>query len=410
MNKCSYCGTEARPGDNFCLNCGNRLLSATPLEDNATLSAQNNWVAPSQGMEAAPLPDNAPDDDRTVIGSAQAEATTRSDAPPNKPEKPARFSLRSNNGQEYLLDKWEITIGRAPERDISFPQDKLISRHHATVLYENGNYVLRDEGGTNGTFVNGQQLERKGSQVLQDGDHIVVGDQELVFYAPGTEDIEEPQTILIPSSTHLSYDTKADEEAAGDLSDSGRTKTWESFSAPSVPVAPGEEKPLDIPTPAPPEAPMAPEAEVTLSNFTSLPQLTLPDMASMDSLVAASTVLDGQIRSLQEQLQAAHEAVRSHEAELTETTNQFRDQMRQVSDLIKNTIADGARSRDELGWSKLLQILQDVMSNPDHIVYVQKFAHRASDVNAVFKLYEGVLKTLDECDSLLSRLIGEEKQ
>ncbi|TMC19989.1 MAG: zinc-ribbon domain-containing protein, partial [Chloroflexi bacterium] len=26
MDKCPYCGAETRPSDNFCLNCGNRLL------------------------------------------------------------------------------------------------------------------------------------------------------------------------------------------------------------------------------------------------------------------------------------------------------------------------------------------------------------------------------------------------
>lgn len=30
LEKCPYCGAEARPGDNFCLNCGNRLLPAIP--------------------------------------------------------------------------------------------------------------------------------------------------------------------------------------------------------------------------------------------------------------------------------------------------------------------------------------------------------------------------------------------
>jgi len=30
MDKCPYCGAKTRPGDYFCLNCGNRLLSASP--------------------------------------------------------------------------------------------------------------------------------------------------------------------------------------------------------------------------------------------------------------------------------------------------------------------------------------------------------------------------------------------
>jgi hypothetical protein len=30
MEKCNYCGTETRPGEFFCSNCGNRLLAAPP--------------------------------------------------------------------------------------------------------------------------------------------------------------------------------------------------------------------------------------------------------------------------------------------------------------------------------------------------------------------------------------------
>ena len=30
-DRCPYCGAKTQPGDNFCLNCGNRLLSAPPL-------------------------------------------------------------------------------------------------------------------------------------------------------------------------------------------------------------------------------------------------------------------------------------------------------------------------------------------------------------------------------------------
>src|SRR5205814_6582735 len=57
MDKCPYCGAETRPGDNFCLNCGNRLLPATPspqqaqpVMGEATLPASEEWAPPSQGM------------------------------------------------------------------------------------------------------------------------------------------------------------------------------------------------------------------------------------------------------------------------------------------------------------------------------------------------------------------------
>ena len=53
MDKCPYCSAETRPGDNFCLNCGNRLVPSTPSPQqaqpvfgDATLPASEDWVPP----------------------------------------------------------------------------------------------------------------------------------------------------------------------------------------------------------------------------------------------------------------------------------------------------------------------------------------------------------------------------
>jgi len=62
-------------------------------------------------------------------------------------ERPARFILHADNGdvlQEYVLEKPEISIGRAPNSDILLSKDKLTSRRHATVSFENGKYILHD--------------------------------------------------------------------------------------------------------------------------------------------------------------------------------------------------------------------------------------------------------------------------
>src|SRR5436853_1372174 len=79
------------------------------------------------------------------------------------------------------MEKLEISIGRAPKSDILLSKDKLTSRRHATVRYENGSYVLYDERSANGTFVNGQQLEEMIPHSLRDGDHIGIGERGLIF-------------------------------------------------------------------------------------------------------------------------------------------------------------------------------------------------------------------------------------
>src|SRR6185312_3673941 len=227
--KCPYCGAETRPGDNFCLNCGNRLLStasssspqqAPSAANDTTLATPDNWVAPTPSVasfeENAPtIADSGPDPSpyRTEIEVPTPQATL------DRIEQPARFILRSDNSeivQEYPLDKLEISIGRAPNSDILLSKDKLTSRRHATVHYEHGQYVLRDEHSANGTFVNGQQIEEMVPLALKNDDHIGIGEHELIFRAYGTSDVENWPTISVSSeslATEMTYRTREDELA-----------------------------------------------------------------------------------------------------------------------------------------------------------------------------------------------------
>src|SRR5262249_55248495 len=136
------------------------------------------WADPSAPTVAA-LPPEAPTV-RDAVLAPTAQATL------DRIEEPARFLLRSESGetlQEYLLDKAEIVIGRAPTSDVLLSKDKLTSRRHATVRYENGHYYLYDDHSANGTFVNGQQIEDTASHLLNDGDHVGIGEHELVFHS-----------------------------------------------------------------------------------------------------------------------------------------------------------------------------------------------------------------------------------
>jgi hypothetical protein len=155
-----------------------------------------------------------------------------------------------------------------------------------------------------------------------------------------------------------------------------------------------------------PSAPLEVSSGVTFSRLTSLPQPTLPDVAP---LTAALATLDGQVASLQEQLNATQEAMRNHESDIVQTTNQLRSGVRSVSDRMDKTIADVARTREQLAWSELLQLMEDVMNNPRDIEYVIKLARKARELNKVFQIHQNVLSTLAECTSLLRSLVGEER-
>lgn len=51
----------------------------------------------------------------------------------------------------------EIRIGRADDNQLVLPGAK-VSRHHATVLWKNNEWIVRDENSGNGTFVNGMKI------------------------------------------------------------------------------------------------------------------------------------------------------------------------------------------------------------------------------------------------------------
>lgn len=437
MSKCPSCGADTRPGDNFCLNCGNRLFPAASssqqepmMGGDATIPGPDNWGTP---MDLATIPAAAPggwseSDDKTIAANAPEELPTlRADAGDTQAaldtiENPARFVVRtpeSSTSQEYLLDKKVMTIGRVPESDICFPEDKLVSRTHATVRYENGGYILRDDGSANGTFLNSQELPKMTDQGLRDGDIILIGDQELTFRtaAPVESGIEEGETVIIAIEAPAGEATQADEDMTLVGNDPLGTRTMEfggqaaaSSSTTAGPPAPLEVTPVESsPEQAPevPPPPPMPQTEVTVNSFTSLAQPSLPEMAS---LLAASATLQREITSLQQQLGTAHEAVRNQEAEIAQRTDQLRSAMRRLAERMDNTIAGVARSHDEQNWDDLLRLIQDTISKPRDIGNAMELARRSVDVDKVLQVYQGVLNTLAECNSLLRGLIGEEKQ
>jgi hypothetical protein len=132
-------------------------------------------------------------------------------------------------------------------------------------------------------------------------------------------------------------------------------------------------------------------------------------MPDMTSLLAAMSTLDGQVMSLQEQVNATQEALRTHETDIAQTANQLRTGVRRVAERMDSTIADVARRREELAWAELLQLMEDVMNNPRDIEYVTKLARKARELNKVFQIHQSVLNTMAECNSLLRGMIGEER-
>jgi hypothetical protein len=70
-----------------------------------------------------------------------------------------------------------LTIGRLPECDVVI-DDRGASRRHAQVRVAGGEATLTDLGSTNGTLLNGQQVQ---ARQLADGDRITIGSTLIEF-------------------------------------------------------------------------------------------------------------------------------------------------------------------------------------------------------------------------------------
>jgi hypothetical protein len=83
----------------------------------------------------------------------------------------------SRAGQQLGLVRGVNTIGRSHKCNIAL-EDGSISGEHARIQFENGQFILYDLASLNGTFVNGQRVQK---QLLMDGDEIKLGETVLVF-------------------------------------------------------------------------------------------------------------------------------------------------------------------------------------------------------------------------------------
>ena len=83
-------------------------------------------------------------------------------------------------GQRFVLDASLTKLGRHPDSEISL-DDISVSRRHAEIERQSTEYVLRDVGSMNGTYVNQKRVD---GVVLQQGDEILVGRFRLIFLGP----------------------------------------------------------------------------------------------------------------------------------------------------------------------------------------------------------------------------------
>lgn len=111
------------------------------------------------------------------------------------------FKLIAQDGTQHPISRQVTTIGREG-CDILLLLDEVVSRQHARIEWQGQSLVIADLGSTNGTFVNGVQVQSP--RTLQPGDVIQVGETVLTVHAegkaPATRALSEPSPWQAPSA------------------------------------------------------------------------------------------------------------------------------------------------------------------------------------------------------------------
>jgi pSer/pThr/pTyr-binding forkhead associated (FHA) protein len=88
-------------------------------------------------------------------------------------------------GRRFVLEATGLAvIGRRAPIDVQLGDDPFVSRRHAQLVAEGGDWFLVDLASANGSFVNQRRVT--GARRLEAGDLIQVGNTSLRFDAPGS--------------------------------------------------------------------------------------------------------------------------------------------------------------------------------------------------------------------------------
>lgn len=138
IQTCPYCGRQKKPTAQFCPNCGRKLKGTIRMSTGPKL----------------------------------------------------QVSLGGQSPFEVSLSTKPIIIGREPGNNIVVPYAE-VSRRHAQIEKQAGNYIIIDLNSSNGTYLQGKRISPGQAKILHDGNVIRIGDQwgnsaSITYLASGT--------------------------------------------------------------------------------------------------------------------------------------------------------------------------------------------------------------------------------
>src|SRR5438105_7633178 len=187
MPVCPVCYRENEPVAGRCPDCGS--ARADPGRGIRELDDEPSFPRSRSGTPAGARRPAA----AAVFGSEEptpARAQSVSSTP--------RLILKGLTGDvtEYPLGANNV-LGRSTTASVRLA-DREVSRKHSQIDKEGEEYVLRDLGSSNGTFLNGKRIF--GPTNLKDGDEVVIGTSKMEFRL-GTGAVKPKNAEIVHSGT-----------------------------------------------------------------------------------------------------------------------------------------------------------------------------------------------------------------
>src|SRR5579862_4469888 len=134
--------------------------------------------------------------------------------------KSPELAIRTPSGetQVVILKQDRYELGRADSNDLCFREVAGLSRKHLVFERAGANWAVRDLGSTNGTFVNGAQVE--GVQVLKPRDKVTAGELTVVYSEGGAPAAQTVIFVEKPAAT--TQETTMTESLDGVLAAEGK--------------------------------------------------------------------------------------------------------------------------------------------------------------------------------------------
>ena len=172
---CPDCGVKVQPEDLICFRCGANLPHIPgPDDDVLTPTISQQFIA--AGSDPRPSARTAA---RPSTDAANVVCSTCGDPLPTGRRRrisPVVMRITFPTGNVDIPAGTSVLLGRDPAESLvaaAFARFDNVSRRHATVQVDDaGHATIRDEGSTNGTYVNDDRVLPGAEVRLVDGDRV----------------------------------------------------------------------------------------------------------------------------------------------------------------------------------------------------------------------------------------------